>query len=231
MIKAVFFDLYNTLFRYEPPREALQAKALQDFGIEVTPDALRWPLVIADEFIYGEIARSSLNQRSKEEQAAIWVEYESVLLREAGIEADETLIRDLLGKMYQFDARLVLYDDVLPVLADLKSRGLLLGLISNVDRDMTPVLKEVGLLSLLSVVVTSQDAGYNKPHPEIFWEALRRAGVPAAEAIYVGDQHQIDVVGANQAGMKGILLDRNGYFEQITHCPRLRSLVEVVEHL
>jgi len=231
MIKAVFFDLYNTLVQYEPPREELQARALQGFGIEVTPEALRRPLATADEYIYGEMARASLGQRSKEEQTAIWVEYEGVLLREAGIEADEPLILGLLGKMRQFDMKLALYDDVLPALTDLKGRGLRLGLISNIDRDMTSLLEEVGLSSKLPVVVTSQDTGCNKPHPEIFREALRQAGVQAPEAIYVGDQHQIDVVGANQVGMKGILLDRNGYFERITDCPRVRSLIQVVDYL
>ena len=231
MIKAVFFDLYNTLVQYEPPREELQARALQDFGIEVTAEALRRPLTVADEYIYGEIARGSLSQRSKEEQTAIWVKYEGVLLREAGIEADEPLILGLLGKMRQFDMKLVLYDDVLPALADLKGRGLRLGLISNIDRDMTSLLEEVGLSSRLPVVVTSQDTGYNKPHPEIFREALKQAGVQASEAIYIGDQYQIDVVGANQVGMKGILLDRNGYFERITDCPRVQSLAQVVEYL
>lgn len=231
MIKAVFFDLYNTLVQYEPPREELQSRALRESGIEVTPEALRRPLATADEYIYGEIARGSLSQRSKEEQTAIWVNYEGVLLREAGIEADESLILGLLGKMRQFDMKLVLYDDVLPTLTDLKGRGLLLGLISNIDRDMTSLLEEVGLSSKLPVVVTSQDTGYNKPHPEIFREALKQAGVQASEAIYIGDQHQIDVVGANQVGMKGILLDRNGYFAQITDCPRVRSLTQVVEYL
>ena len=231
MIKAVFFDLYNTLVRYEPPREELQARALKDFGIEVAPEALRRPLVIADEFIYQELARSSFSQRSKEEQMAIWAQYEGVLLKEAGIEANEQLILSLLGKMRQFDMKLVLYDDVMPALIDLKKKGLTLGLISNVDRDVTSLLADLGLPSLLRVVVTSQDTGFNKPHPEIFREALRQAGVQAPEAIYVGDQYQVDVIGANKAGMKGVLLDRGGYFAEITDCPRIQSLTEVAEHL
>jgi putative hydrolase of the HAD superfamily len=84
---------------------------------------------------------------------------------------------------------------------------------------------------LFRSTVTSLDAGCNKPNPEIFWKALRRAGVKAAEAIYVGDQYQIDVLGASKAGMKGILLDRGGYFTDITDCPRIRRLTEIVNHL
>jgi putative hydrolase of the HAD superfamily len=231
MIKAVFFDLYHTLVRYEPPREELQAKALGEFGIGVSPEVLRRPLVIADEFIYQEIARSSLSQRSKEEQMALWAQYERVLLKEAGVEADEQLILGLLGKMRQFDMKLVLFDDVMPILTDLKDRGLTLGLISNIDHDITPLLNELGLKSLLQVVVTSQDVGFNKPQPEIFREALKQAGVRSSEAIYVGDQYQVDVVGAKKAGMEGVLLDRGSYFTEIDDCPRIQSLTQLVAYL
>lgn len=231
MIKVVFFDLYHTLVRYEPPREELQARAFKEFGIEVSPEVFRRPLVIADEFIYQEIARSSLSQRSKEEQMALWAQYEKILLKEAGIEADEPLILGLLGKMRQFDMKLVLFEDVVPALTELKDRGLILGLISNVDRDITPLLKQLGLTSWLQVVVTSQNAGFNKPQPEIFQEALKQAGAQASEAMYVGDQYQVDVVGASRVGMKGVLLDRGGYFEETTDYPRIQSLTQVVGHL
>ncbi|HEY82834.1 MAG TPA: HAD family hydrolase [Dehalococcoidia bacterium] len=231
MIKAVFFDLYQTLVRYEPPREELQARALREFGFEVSPESLRRPLLVADEFIYQEIARASLSQRPREEQMAVWAQYERIMLKEAGIEADERIILGLLGKMEQADMKLVLFDDVMPALTSLQGRGLTLGLISNADRDLTPLLSGLGLLPLLQVVVTSQDVGGTKPQPEIFQEAARRAEVGASEAVYVGDQYQIDVVGAEQAGMKGILLDRDNYFAEITDCPRIQSLAELAEHL
>jgi putative hydrolase of the HAD superfamily len=230
MIKAVFFDLYHTLVRYEPPQEELEAKALKGFGIEASPDVFRRPLIMADEFIYQEIARHPLSRRSPEEKMVLYAQYQGIVLREAGIKADEKLILGLLGKMQQFKMRLVLFDDVAPALNDLKGKGLSLGLISNVEHDITTTLNELGLPLWLEIVVTSQDSGFNKPQPEIFQEALRRAGVPPAEAVYVGDQYQVDCVGANQAGMKGVLLDRYGYFKTID-CPRIRSLTEVVAHL
>ena len=231
MIKAVFFDLYHTLVRYEPPREELQAKALKDFGIEVNPEVLRRPLVIADDFIYQEIARHSLSKRSEQEKMALWVQYQKVLLKEAGIKADQKLVLGLLGKMRQMEMKLVTFDDVVPTLTELRNGGFILGLISNVEHDMTPLLTETGLQSLLQVVVTSLDAGFSKPQPEIFQEALKQAGVKASEALYVGDQYQVDVGGANNAGMKGILLDRGGYFAEVTDCPRIQSLNQVAEYL
>ncbi len=231
MIKAVFFDLYHTLVRYDPPREELQARALKEFGIEVSPEVFQRPLAIADEFIYQELVRSSLTKRSKEDQMAVWVQYERILLKEAGIKADDKLILGLLGNMLKLNYNLVLYDDVMPTLTDLKNRNLILGLISNVDSDIIPLLDKLGVKPLLQVVVTSQDADANKPQPEIFRKALRQAGMQASEAIYVGDQYQVDVVGAGKAGMKGVLLDRSDYFKETTDCPRIRSLTQLVEHL
>ena len=231
MIKAVFFDLYYTLVRYEPPQEELEAKALTEFGISMSPEVFRRPLIAANEFIYQEIARRPLRQRSPEEKMALYAQYQGIVLKEAGVKASEKLILGLLGKMQQFKMKLVLFNDVAPCLNDLKGKGLVLGLISNVEHDITPTLKELGLASWLSVTVTSQDSGLVKPRPEIFQEALRQAGVQPAEAVYVGDQYQIDIIGARGAGMTGVLLDRGGYFTEITDCLRIQGLEELAGHL
>lgn len=231
MIKAVFFDLYQTLVRYEPPREEIEAKVLKDFGIAVSPAALSRPIIVADEFIYNEIARRPLSDRSGEEKMALYAQYQGILLREADIKYDQKIIPSLLGAMMQSRMDLVLFDDVTPVLDDLKGRGLILGLISNIEQDMTETLARLKLPSWLKIIVTSQDVAAGKPSPEIFQEALRRAGVRPPEAIYVGDQYQVDIIGANGAGMKGILVDRNNYYKDITDCPKISSLGGVVEYL
>jgi len=231
MIRAVFFDLYFTLVRYDPPQEELEANALKEFGIDKAPDVFSRPMAVANEFIYQEIARRPLSKRSKEETIALYAQFQRIVLKEAGIEPDEKLVLAMLGKMQQFKTKLVLFDDVIPALKDLKSRGLILGLVSNVERDLTATMSGLGLPSWLDIVVTSLDAGFSKPQPEIFEEAISRAGVHPSQALYVGDQYQIDCVGAERAGMKGILIDRGGYFQDMTDCPRIRSLAELTAHL
>ena len=231
MIKAVFFDLYHTLVRYEPPQEELEANALKDFGINTEPGLFTRPMVMATEFLYQEIAHRPLSQRSHEETMALYTQYQRIVLKEAGIAADEKLIYGMLGKMQQLEMKLVLFDDVAPALNELKSRGLVLGLISNVERDLTATISELGLPSWLDIMVTSLDAGFSKPQPQIFEAAIRRAAVQPSQTIYVGDQYEIDCLGANRAGMRGILLDRGGYFEEVTNCPRIRSLAELTNYL
>jgi putative hydrolase of the HAD superfamily len=231
VIKAVFFDLYNTLVGYDPPREETEAKILNELGVKVTPQSLLRPIMAADDFIYQEHARYPIGKRSKEETVELYTEYHGIVLKEAGIEASWELVTGILKNWLKADYKMVLFDDVVPTLTQLKERGLILGLISNVDRDITPLYQGLGLADWLGVVVTSQEAGFNKPDPQIFRAALRRAKLKPVEAIYVGDQHQIDVVGANGAGMLGILIDRNGFFEGITDFPRISRLTQIVEYL
>jgi putative hydrolase of the HAD superfamily len=231
MIKAVFFDLYQTLVRYEPPREEIEAEILKKFGIETTPEALVRPIITADEFIYNEIARRPLSQRTDEEKFALYARYQAVLLREAGLKYDEKVIPGLLAAMQKSAMDLALFDDVVPALNDLKKRNLVLGLISNIEQNMTETLTKLGLPDWLEIIVTSLDAGASKPKPAIFRKALEQGDVKPAEAIYVGDQYQVDVLGAREAGMQGILIDRHDYYQDITDCPRLRSLTELADYL
>jgi putative hydrolase of the HAD superfamily len=231
MIKAVFFDLYHTLICYDPPQEESLARVLNDFGIEVAPEVLRRPIVVADEFIYQEHSRLSISKRSDEEKKSLFAQYQAMVLKEAGIEPTDELIGNILSKMQQIKFSRVLFDDVLPVLTELKGKELILGLISNVDSDITPLLDKLGLSQLLQVVVTSQETGYMKPQPEIFKEAAKQACVQVSEAIYIGDQYQIDVLGAKKAGMQGVLLDRNSYFEEVTKELKIQNLYQLVEYL
>lgn len=231
MIKAVFFDLYYTLVCYDPPPEEIQSRVLQELGINIKPEALRRPLFVANEFIYNELARIPLTKRSPEGRAALFAQYQGIMLKEAGIAASKQLITALLGKAQQVKSKLVLYADVMPVLKDLKSRGLMLGLISNMDSDVTPILADLGLDAVLQIVVTSREVGYSKPQPEIFQAALRQGGVPASVAAYIGDQYSIDMLGAKNAAIKGILLDRGNFQEAVSDFPRIQDLTQLTPYL
>jgi putative hydrolase of the HAD superfamily len=231
MIKAVFFDFYQTLVSYAPAREEVGARILSDFGFEIKPDDLSRPLTIADEYFNIENASSPMSRRSPEDRAAAFTRYQEVMLKEAGIVPSPELIAAMIDRWQNSSFKLALFDDVTPVLTDLQQRGLLLGLISNVDHDITPTLDDLGLTPLLDVVATSLDTGYAKPQPQIFQEAVARAGVKAGESLFIGDQYQVDVLGAEKAGLQGLLLDRGGHFKGVGDCPHLRNLNQLTGHL
>ncbi|MFC1872188.1 HAD family hydrolase [Chloroflexota bacterium] len=228
MIKAVFFDLYHTLVGYKPPREQLQAEAANVLGFDSHPEDFRRPITLADEFFYEEMSKTPLSKRTEAERQALWFKYQNMVMEAAGFIADAAQIKELLRNMTSNNMRLALFDDVLPVVSELKNMGKIVGLISNVDRDVNQLLAGVGMPPLLlDVIVTSEEAGVSKPHPGIFREALKRAGVTAEQAVYVGDQYQIDILGAKSAGLAGVLLDRQGHYKHITDCPRVESMAEL----
>ena len=70
-----------------------------------------------------------------------------------------------------------LYDDVAPVLRELASRGLKIGLISNSHRCLSSFQQHFELEGLITAAVSSSEHGYMKPHPSIFTAALTLAGV------------------------------------------------------
>jgi putative hydrolase of the HAD superfamily len=89
-------------------------------------------------------------------------------------------------------------------LAALHARGLRLGMVSNFDHRLPALLAGLGLAPRLEVVVRPADAGAAKPDPAIFALALARLGVPAEDAVYVGDDADDDIAGAGRAGLRAI---------------------------
>jgi putative hydrolase of the HAD superfamily len=91
-------------------------------------------------------------------------------------------------------------------LARLKAAGLLLGVVSNSEGRVEQALETAGLRDIFDVVVDSALIGIEKPDPRIFQAALQALGVAPEEALYVGDLYEVDIVGAQSAGIEAVLL-------------------------
>jgi HAD superfamily hydrolase (TIGR01662 family) len=92
----------------------------------------------------------------------------------------------------------------------LRRAGYRLAVVSNSDGRAEEGLIAAGLRGLFELVIDSQLVGFEKPDPRIFEVALQQMGVAPADALYVGDTYEVDVVGARRAGMDVILLDPLG---------------------
>ncbi|MBI4288119.1 MAG: HAD-IA family hydrolase [Chloroflexi bacterium] len=231
MTLAVFLDFYNTLARFEPSREERQVQICREFGLQPSVDAIRKAYPAADDYFYKEAVRSPVEKRPEAEKLDIFAEYERHILAGAGLEVDHPAALRIWQRLRQLPTKFVLYDDALPSIRSLRQTGVALGIISNISRDWTRLFKELGLESELDFIVTSVDVPPGKPAPSIFLKALEHAGAPAEQAIHVGDQYHIDVVGARNVGIRPILLDRDNFYPEITDCLRIRGLDEVQQHL
>jgi putative hydrolase of the HAD superfamily len=102
------------------------------------------------------------------------------------------------------------YPDVQPTLERLKRSSVVVGLITNYDTRVYRVLDALGLSTALDSVTIPATAGAAKPARAIFEYALRQHGLSASEAVYVGDEIGDDYEGAEGAGMRAVLIDREG---------------------
>ncbi len=124
------------------------------------------------------------------------------------IAVERTPLQLALRPDVELGHRLLVHEDALPVLAELRRHELKIGLISNGQRD----LEEFAQHHVLEVdaVVGSKSHGRIKPHASIFLAALEALGVEASETVMVGDSYEDDIEGARALGIRAILLDRDG---------------------
>jgi len=211
----------------------MHVDACREVGIELSEESVGRGLLVADQFYIDENVIIPIKKRSLQEQVEVYARYEYIVVKEAGVEIPKEMALQIMQKLGPVPAGMdfILFDDVISALELLKQRHLILGLISNLDRDIMPFCQELGIASYLDVVVTSKEVDSEKPHPPIFLAALERAGVEASEAVYVGDQYNIDIVGAWGVGMKAVLIDRYGLYAEIVDCPLIRNLGELTEQL
>jgi putative hydrolase of the HAD superfamily len=123
-----------------------------------------------------------------------------------------------------------LYPEVLDTLAALRQRGVTLAVISNFDSRLVRILDGLGAGSWFADIFVSSRIGYAKPDRQIFDGALGRHGLAPGNAIHVGDSETNDLLGAQNAGLKALLIDRSRPTDG-TAPERIANLQEIVMHL
>lgn len=117
---------------------------------------------------------------------------------------------DLLAAMMA-SLRFVAYPEAERVLGELRGRGVRLVVVSNWDVSLHEVLARTGLAALVDGAVTSAEVGVAKPAPAIFAAGLEVAGgVAPGNALHAGDSLDADVAGARAAGLRAVLVRREG---------------------
>lgn len=210
-IRAVLFDLGGTLMY--PRSEWLPIYEAADLALTETLYTLG---VAVDRARFPHEVRTRLNQyylqREEDHFETTYLFILRELLEEKGCAAvsDETL-RAALDRMYAVtQSNWVIEDDALLTLRLLESAGYRLGLVSNAgdNKDVFQLVERFGLEPYFDFILTSAACSYRKPHPRIFELALAHWGIPAREAVMVGDTLRADVQGAHNAGMYAIYVKR-----------------------
>jgi len=106
-----------------------------------------------------------------------------------------------------------LYDDVAPVLDELRAAGLKIGLVSNSARDVHAFAHHHGLD--IDAGISSFHHGKTKPHASIFRAVLDLLDATPQQAAMVGDTIEADIDGALAIGMRAVLVDRHDQHPEV----------------
>ncbi|MDB6020990.1 MAG: HAD-superfamily hydrolase [Pedosphaera sp.] len=209
-IKAVTFDVGGTLMKPFPSVGHVYAEVAARHGKNIPAAVLNQRFAKAwrglKHFSHGREEWSALVDQAF---AGLWQ-----------MPPDGSFFSELYDRFSEPDAWQV-FDDVRPALDSLAARGINLGIISNWDERLRPLLARLGLAEYFETIIISCEVGFTKPSPVIFEQAAKRLGLAPKFILHVGDSVQHDVAGAKGAGYGALLLERGA--EDVTE-GTIRSL-------
>jgi putative hydrolase of the HAD superfamily len=227
--EAVFFDVGETLVHVEPSFVDLFTDVLADEGIGRSTEQVR----AASEHIYAGFSQAARDgsrwTTSPERSKAFWTSIYARMLEELEVAADG--LTERLHAEFTKLENYVLFEDVRPTIRALQDAGLGLGIVSNFEAWLEEWFGVHDLLESFPVRVISGLEGIEKPDERIYRLALERAGVAAADAVYVGDNPEFDVDPPAALGMYPVLVDRRGRHPEHegARVTDLRDLVPLLE--
>ncbi len=201
-VHAVLLDALGTLVELQPPAPRLQ-RLLREAGFEVSEERAAAGFVAEITYYLDHHLDGSDRERLERLRDRCAEELRRALELP---DLDHATARRAMLDALEFRP----YPDVLPALGELRKRDLKLVIASNWDCSLPEWLGPAGIMELVDGVVTSAEVGAPKPSPRVFERALAIAGVEPAQALHVGDKVDNDVEGARTAGVRGILLQREG---------------------
>jgi FMN phosphatase YigB (HAD superfamily) len=219
--RAVLFDLFDTLVRFD--RERLPAVTLNGRVVRSTvgqlhPILATWAPEVTLEALYNALLASwqeAERLRAVDHREVAGAERFAYLLRHLGLDpaaGPPEVVPQLLEAHRRGLSRAAEFPSPHgPLLTELAERYRL-GVVSNFDYTPTAIgiLEAAGVAGLFEAVVVSDAVGWRKPAPAIFEVALDRLRLSPAEALFVGDRADIDVLGAQRMGMHAVWLNPDG---------------------
>lgn len=231
MLKVLFFDFYGTLAGFNPSRYEIQSKACDELGFNITEEGILKGYKFADILMTEQNKKKPVSNLNKNESLFFFAQYEKLVLSGCDIDVDLYTARDIWLEVKKIPYDLELYDDAIPALQIINANNIDNLIISNMNQSGLELIDNFNLNEHVKFAVTSMELGVMKPDPAIFQRALDVSGCSETEVIHVGDQVGSDVEGAENSGIKPILMDRDNNYPGFDRCERVSNLYELVDLL
>lgn len=222
-LRAVFLDAGGVITRLKVPKHVVFVEACEELGLALGVEKAREAFASASGLLE-EMPDAFLEDYPHFREA-----YMQRLQQETGVEDRfEDVYRKYMSLLQSTKFR-ELFDDVVPTLEALRSKGLSLGILSNASRNLIDLFVRFGVVWYFDALIISELVGFEKPQTEIFETALDVLGVSANEALHLGDSYHYDFLGASHAGLQALLLDRALSFPK--DVPKISTLRELPSRL
>lgn len=206
--QVAFFDVGETLVAPHPSFAEIVARVCRRHDYDVSPDQALAASPDLNLAFSGGIPGQPEYRTTAGHSRRFWEwVYRSTLDRLA---IDAPALPAAICEEFEDPANYRLFPDALPALGRLRSQGIRLGIISNWEPWLPRLLDRLGLAQWFEAVFASGLLDLHKPAPEIFRHAVRAMEVAPAQAVHIGDSLRSDYLGARQAGLHAVLLDRHG---------------------
>lgn len=209
--KVIFLDAVGTLFGVRGSVGQVYGDIAREFGVTVDPGLL-------NQAFFQSFKAAGLPAFPDTDLAEVpameyvwWEQIASQTFAQAGVLAQFTDFAAFFDRLFHHFATAApwyLYPDVRPALEHFRSLGISLGVLSNFDSRLYPVLEALHLADLFTSVTISTEVGAAKPSPQIFAAALQKHHCPASLAWHIGDSLEEDYRAARAAGLRAFWLDR-----------------------
>ena len=221
MLRTLFLDAGGVLLF---PNWTRVSEALGRHGVDVAPQVLR----AADPRARRKLdVGETINVTNDDSRG--WM-YFNLVLDAAGVPPSAATAA-ALKELHQYHQQHNLWedmpDDVIPALGALRRQGLTLVVVSNANGTLCRHFDRLRLTAHVDHVLDSCDFGVEKPDPRFFQIAIDRSSAVPETTVHVGDLYHVDVMGARAAGLRGVLFDEAGLYDD-ADCVRVRSLGELV---
>ncbi|MFI1189008.1 HAD family hydrolase [Streptomyces californicus] len=204
----VLFDAAGTLFDLTPPIHDVIASTVADHGHVCAADRVEQAL----DHVGGTLGWPD-DAPDPSSRVRAWALFVRRIIEAADLrvrESDRPRIAEAAARTILRPANYAVFPDVAPVIERLAAERVPVAIVSNFDDLLFDVLGHTGLDTAFDTVLTSYRTGISKPDPRIFHLAAEAIGKDPATLLYVGDSVYSDMGGARAAGMRGVLIDRDG---------------------
>jgi putative hydrolase of the HAD superfamily len=225
MIRAVFFDVGNTLIRPFPSVGEIYSRIASRHAMML--DAAAVNASFKQAFLLH--TTSALTDEKYEKQwwkSLVWETIHPL----CSVKNFDSFFDELFEYFIRAEAWEI-YTDVRPSLNMLTTKGITLGIISNWDSRLIPLLENLKLIEYFQVLAVSVFVGCAKPDPAIFSYALQKANITPAEVLHVGDSLELDIKGAMRCGIHPLRIDRKDQSSDKSTCPVIHSLDGILSYL